>query len=222
MGKTDIINTGLRCLREGSLLFRRMQLIKKDINLSKPAKKEEIPSGGYDLNKFASEISSDSMVFKDLFCPIASSRFDLVLGVPSISCNQLWKLWQSMFPCTSPFGDFLDQEIAEGGTVKNPYLFRLYNSVEPDLETLGLSGSELRRKRINAISLPEFMIAEMFHFKATRGGHLNLSHSTLCAGTQFRDGTIPEVRFENRCVVIDWVKPTHADSKLGTRLVVKG
>lgn len=232
MSKENPLTSALKALREGSLLVRRGQLIAKDLGFGvtkgKGKGNPEIPQenvlviGGYDLNRFAKEVFSEPDAFKDLEAPCASSRFDLLLGVPArVNCNLLWELWKDMFACESPFGDDLDKEIQEGGEVQKPYLFRIANSVEPDDDTYGVSVIELRKKRANAITLPELMIAEMFHFKSTRGGHLNLAGSTLCAGTKFKDGTTPEVRFENRKVIIDWVKSNQAEPKLGTRLVVK-
>jgi hypothetical protein len=220
MSDKNLLEVGMKILREGSLFVRRAQLIKKDIEKAKvPSKTAPVNvPGTYSLDHFAKLFGVD--VFKDLPEPCATSKFDLLLGLPAVSCNELWRAWKSHFLCESPFGDALDEQI-EGDAVTNPYLFRICRSVEADEDTLGMSGGEIRRKRIPAITLPEFMIAELYHFKATRGGHLNLAKSTLCAGTRFKDGSIPEVRFENRTVVIDWVKTEESSPNQGTRLVVR-
>lgn len=228
----------LSLLREGSLLIRRVVTTVRDVKkLSSDAQTaratkqklhgENLCGEVHLLTCFFRDVLRVEASFDELPCPCATSSFDLLCGmVPALTCNSLYAAWDKLFPCQSIFDRAIDEQIDrhERSATAGAYLFRVSGSVETDVETRGSDAIDIKKKRLSTITLPEMMVCELYHHYRTRGGHLNLLTSTLCAGTRCKDGSVPVVYFEGRKVHIDTVLVRDREKRTdcGPRLVVAG
>ncbi|MEK7192861.1 MAG: hypothetical protein AAB682_01870 [Patescibacteria group bacterium] len=83
------------------------------------------------------------------------------------------------------------------------------------------SGNQLADQKIDSITLLERLLLG-FGFFFTMGKHLDTKSWTLCAGSRYRGGSVPCVRWriDYRKVCVRWGGRDDASSDLGTRGVV--
>lgn len=112
-----------------------------------------------------------------------------------------------------------------GGNVNDrnsDYEIEFSYHIEPDKDLKNLSADALKTKFPNDkfITLPERLKMELKYFEKT-GKHLDIKNATLCAGSRYLDGSVPEVFWYLVGLFVSWYDPCDSDSHLRSRRAVK-
>ena len=98
------------------------------------------------------------------------------------ACRKQFKVW-SWYDDAKLDADF--------PPVKSTRYFK--KDVEADEDLKNLSADDLKEKGIEGITLRERILLELQYFKDT-GKHLDIDNITLCSGSRYSDGLVPDVR----------------------------
>ena len=93
--------------------------------------------------------------------------------------------------------------------------------IEADEELKNLSANDLKKKSIPGITFEERLLMELKYFKET-DSHLDINNWTLCSGSRYSDGDVPEVCWDSdaREFHVFWYHPESSDSLLRSRRAV--
>jgi len=88
----------------------------------------------------------------------------------------------------------LDDAVPENerAPANGSYAIRVRERVEADEELKNLSGDDIRSRSQATMTLLERLLYELKYF-SERGAHLDVANITLCAGSRYRDGDVPDV-----------------------------
>ena len=120
----------------------------------------------------------------------------VVYVLKGLTHNQIYAKMRDRFPCSSDYGDDFDRVITHED--RDPeklgtYARRFRNRIEADEELKEKSANDLSEAHIEADTLREAKLLELFYEWRTGGGHLNLRFWNLCAGSRNYDGNVPSV-----------------------------
>jgi len=101
---------------------------------------------------------------------------------------------------------------------KGDYTVYFRDRVEADEELKSKSADDLSREGIKGITLEERLVLEIDYFNKT-GKHLDIENVTLCSGSRYSDGGVPDVDFVDGGVGVYWHYSSDADSGLRSRSV---
>ena len=84
------------------------------------------------------------------------------------------------------------------------------------------SANKIAQEGINVMGLAERLLLEDFIIYQGWAEHLDVVNATLCAGSRFRDGHVPRVRWYGSCseVSVNGYDPDRANDRLRSRQVV--
>ena len=114
----------------------------------------------------------------------------------------------------------LDRVVSDREPVKD-YAIWLRDRVEADEELANKSADDLKKKRINCITLPERLLLGLFLYWKDKQ-HLDHNNRTLCAGSRGSGGYVPNVfwlALDGR-VFVDWLCAGYRFSILRSRQAV--
>ncbi len=161
--------------------------------------------------------------FLNLQIPKKQEGFDrLIIMAQGVTPQRAYDQCKELFPCWKRTGKNLDEVIDfsfQTRSAKNgPYAIWVRNRVEADKELQGLSANNLK---CQGITLEERLIYGLKFFKE-RNKHLDIQNVTLCSGSRFNDGHVPNVhRFVGK-VCVGWYHAGNAGGGLRARQVVSG
>jgi hypothetical protein len=101
---------------------------------------------------------------------------------------------------------------------KGDYTVYFRDRVEADEELKSKSADDLSREGIKGITLEERLVLEIDYFNKT-GKHLDIENVTLCSGSRYSDGGVPDVDFGDGGVGVYWHYSSDVDSGLRSRSV---
>ena len=156
--------------------------------------------------------------------PAKRRGLDRLIVVPrGIKIQQAYNACASAFPCRKWVGEDLDAVVNEND--RDPsggaYAVWVRERVEADEEYKNQSADQLRERNVLGITLLERLLYELKFFKET-GYHLDIKNVTLSAGSRYRGGRVPSVRFRESLgqVHVLWCHPSSAYGFLRSREVV--
>ncbi len=191
------------------------------ISLSKPVSKLE----GMDVatisdqQNFYAEVFNLAVDFSGVEIPQELPGFGWVLIVPQgLTLNKVWARCKEMFSSYSYLGDDLDKSMTQNErTSKTAYAKWFRNCVEADEELKNLSANQLAGTP--CITLLERLLLELWYFWKNKK-HLDLQNITLCAGSRFDDGFVPDVHWLDGRLRVYCDSPGHRDAYLRARAAV--
>jgi len=144
----------------------------------------------------------------------------VLIMAKSITPQLAYDLCAKNFPCWKYMDDNLDKIVTSERTAKDgSYAIRVRDRVEADEELKNLSANQLKQQNIPGITLEEREIYELKFFKET-GKHLDIENWTLCAGSRYSGGRVPDVSWYSGKVSVDWCGPGFAGDGLRSRQAV--
>ncbi len=99
------------------------------------------------------------------------------------------------------------------------YAIWIRDRVEADEELKSKSADDLKNENIKGITLTERLLYELKYFSETKK-HLDLKNWTLCSGSRFSDGNVPNVNWNDRELNVSWGYANDRDSGLRSREAV--
>lgn len=126
------------------------------------------------------------------------------------ACRKQFKLWSYYDD------DKLDKDFPPSGKNTTRY-FR--KNIEADEDLKNLSVNDLTRQGIEGITLRERLILQLQYFKET-GSHLDIYNVTLCSGSRYADGDVPDVSWGDGKLKVSWCYVDYAFSDLRSRVAV--
>jgi hypothetical protein len=151
-----------------------------------------------DWQKFYSEVFGIECNFSNLRLPQRKEGFDrLIVVAEGMTLKQIYKKCKESFPCWKwtdrNFAETVNSErTAENGA----YAVWFRNRVEADEELRNFSVKDLEKANIPCITLEERLLYELKYFTET-GKHLDIKSITLCAGSRYSSGYVPDIRWGN-------------------------
>ena len=126
-------------------------------------------------------------------------------------CKKLFPVW-----CWT--NSNLDQIVNSDRTSNKAYTVKVRANIESDEELKNMSADDLKEKGIVGITLLERLQLEIDYFKET-GEHLDIQNITLCSGSRYSDGDVPDVSWHSydSAMCVDWYNPDHRHSHLRSR-----
>jgi hypothetical protein len=120
--------------------------------------------------------------------------------------------------------DDLDKSVTKNDRDPNKtgsYRVRFKKTVEADPELANKSAEDLKKEKVNGITLLERLLLELGYFLVT-GEHLDIENVTLCSGSRNSDGGVPGVGWSvgTRGLCIDWYSPRRRSGSLRARAAV--
>ena len=184
-------------------------------------REEESPDLISDWQKFYQEVFGIKVDFSNLEIPERQKGFDrLIIIAKGMTSQRLFDKCQELFSCQKWTDKSLDKVVnSERTAEKGPYAIWLRNRVEADEELKNLSADDLKKQSIIGITLEERLIYELKYFKET-GKHLDIKSITLCSGSRFSDGFVPNVRWSIDRLSVDWDRPDNCFDGLRSRQAV--
>jgi hypothetical protein len=103
--------------------------------------------------------------------------------------------------------------------VKSDRYFK--KNLEADEELKNKSANELEKMGVKGMTLRERLLMELAYFNET-GQHLDIDNITLCSGSRYSDGDVPDVSWgvDHRGLCVGRYDPGTADDDLRARAVV--
>jgi hypothetical protein len=140
-----------------------------------------------------------------------------------LTCDAVYVAWN--FPkwkWTSSIDAQLDPVFEARKASNGSYLVYVLDGTEPDAKYLGKSVRQVDPEGKLGTTLLERMVHEQVYFDRT-GKHLDVKGYTLCSGSRYRGGDVPDVYLDSFGVVcVDRYHVGFSDSGYGVRSVVLG
>ena len=115
-------------------------------------------------------------------------------------------------------GDVLDLSFGRDGNVE-PHIARFRANWEADEDLANLSANQIAEKNINTACLTERLILGDFLFWKFKK-HLDMNNITLCAGSRYSDGSVPDVSWSGGGLEVNWYSPGRHYDYLRSRRAV--
>ena len=131
-------------------------------------------------------------------------------------CSQRFKTWKYTDKNLDDAIPTNDRDPKNG-----TYAIWVRDTVEADQRFSDLSANDLKTAEHVGITVLERLIYELKYFKET-GKHLDIDNVTLCSGSRFSDGSVPNVFWgsSDSAMLVDWYSPDGRSSSLRSREVV--
>ncbi len=130
-----------------------------------------------------------------------------VVRLPELSAQQMFEILTRRFngrtwKWCDDIDKNLDQTFEVRTTVNGPYVIWCRDRVEADEELKNLSANNLVERGTNCMTaLERIMLEGWFHWKTSGGGHLDIKNITLCAGSRWSDGNVPNAYWHGKFCV---------------------
>lgn len=144
--------------------------------------------------------------------------------VPGVTSNKIVAGHRRLGTTYWLYADDLDKAVPTHDRDANrdgPYVVGFCRNVEADEEFANKSANDLAKLNHKGICLPERLLLGAGYHIAT-DQHLDVKTWTLCAGSRYRDGGVPFVRWDSddRRVVVGWYSSAYRFDYLRPRSVV--
>ena len=120
--------------------------------------------------------------------------------------------------CWKWYDDSLDKIVTKND--RDPragaYVVWFKDVVEADENLKNLSANKLAEMSIPGITLFEREVMEYDRFNRSNG-HLDIDNITLCSGSRYDDGYVPDVRWRDDKMRVDWYHPDRSSDHLRSR-----
>ena len=173
---------------------------------------------------FYKEIGYDCADLSSIIIPENPGDFNrAIIMAQGITPQIAYDLCAKHFKCWKYTNEDLDKIItSDRDAGQGAYAIRIRDRVEADEELKNLSYNDLKAKNILGITFEERLIYELKYYLETHK-HLDINNYTLCSGSLFRDGDVPDVDW-SRCfysrLVVHWYFPGYARGSLRSRRAV--
>jgi hypothetical protein len=159
---------------------------------------EELIRGWRDFYREYFEIEAD---FSKLRFPARQEGFDrLIIVAKGMTPEVLYHKARELFLGYKCINNSLDESVqSERSSQKGPYAVWVRETIQADEDLKNFSAEDLKAKGISGITLEERLLYELKYFTETNG-HLDPDTFTLCSGSRYTDGYIPNVRYRVTCV----------------------
>lgn len=176
-----------------------------------------------DWRKLYSGLFGLKIDLSGLSVPGRKKGFDcLIVVAQGMTPQQLYDKCAELFPCWCWTEEDLDKIVQSERTAKGGHYAAWFQDVvKADEDLKNLSANDLEKKRIPGITLEERLLYELKYFKKT-GGHLDIENITLCSGSRYSDGGVPEVSWipVRRVLRVGWYHPGVSGPGLRSRRAV--
>jgi hypothetical protein len=209
-------------LAEALLLPRSMHFLdrpQKRLITKMPGKVEEAL---IDWSKFYRNVFGLKLKFNGtLFVPNHKPGFDRLLVIAQgMTPQRLFDKCKELFPATKYTDRNLDEIVTSDRTSKNGhYAIWVRDRQEADEENKNLSADFLKERGTPEITLEERELYELKFFKET-GDHLDKVNRTLCPGSRYSDGSVPNANWLDEKFKVDWNYTNFHSDDLRSRSVV--
>lgn len=99
------------------------------------------------------------------------------------------------------------------------YVLWVRDDVEADADMANKSANDVENAGTNTMTLKERMLLELKFFEET-GNHLDLQNVTLCTGSRYSGGRVPNAYWDSDEFSVDWDNPDSQCSYLRARVAV--
>jgi hypothetical protein len=155
--------------------------------------------------------------------PNRVSGFDRLIvaanGLGKSAMNRVYDGCAKKFPC-SKYADDLD--LAVPNNDRHPrngsYAVWVRDRQEADEELKNLSANQLKEQNVKGVTLLERLLYELKYHKET-GRHLDIKNWTLCSGSRYSDGSVPDVDWGDGRLEVVWSYAAVRDPSLRSRAV---
>ncbi len=138
----------------------------------------------------------------------------LIIVAKGLTLNKVFDVCSMNFPTWKNL-DNLDNAVSHNDREpKEAYAIWVRNRVEADEELKSVSANQFK-----GITLLERMLYELKYFSET-GGHLDLRSFTLCSGSRYCDGDVPDVSYNGSEFRVSWHDSNYRYAGLGPRAVI--
>lgn len=148
----------------------------------------------------------------------------LIVIRKGLTMNEVLKVMRTKFTVSCRIGDNLDEGVPVNDRIADKdYVIRIRDRTEADEELKSRSAYFLLKENILTLTLLERLVLDLFYFWKN-GEHLDIENLTLCAGSRYSDGDVPNVCWSlgARKVCIDWCNPVNSYDLLRARAAVVG
>ena len=181
---------------------------------------EEVSNLLASWQKFYRDLFGLKIDLSSLVVPGRKEGFDqLVIVAQGMTPQQLYNKCAKLFPCWKWTDRSLDEIVQSERTAKDgTYAVWCRDVVEADEDLKNLSANYLTKRGITGITLEERLLMELKYFKET-GNHLDIADITLCSGSRYSDGRVPEVYWypDDRRLYVLWCHPEGFSPDLRSR-----
>ena len=156
----------------------------------------------------------------EVVIPERKSGLDrLIVVAAGLTNNQVYDWCSQKFGCWRYYND-LNSVKSERNPTK-AYAIWIRERVEADEEHKSLSANQLKKQKVDGITLLERLLYELKYFAET-GQHLDVQNWTLCSGSRYSDGGVPFVGWYSgsREMRVHWCRVVYAYDCLRARSVV--
>jgi hypothetical protein len=171
-----------------------------------------------DWFRFYQEVFGIAADFTDLQIPEKREGFNwLLVMLQGLTANKLFD------KCKKRFGAWRYTEdldtVQSVRITEKTYAILLRDRVEADEENKNKSANVCKSEGINGITLEERLLLELwYHWKT--GKHLDIQNVTLCSGSLFPDGSVPDVCWSVGKLRVSHYNPDGAYGDLRARAAV--
>lgn len=144
----------------------------------------------------------------------------LIVVLLEMTPECLFQKCKELFPCWKWTDQNLDEIVkSERASRNGTYAVWFRDRVEADEEFKNLSVNQLKKQNIPGITLEERLLMDIKYFKET-GKHLDIRNVTLCSGSRYSDGNVPDMNWLIDRLCVEWDDPDDCYSYLRTREAV--
>jgi len=174
-----------------------------------------------DWQNFYKEIFGIDVDLSNIEIPKKKSGFDrLIIVAQGMTPQKLFDKCKELFPCWKWTDKNLDEIVNSERTSKDgAYAVWFRNQIEADEDLQNLSANDLKKRDIPGITLEERLLFELKYFKET-GKHLDVENITLCSGSRYSDGRVPDVDWCLGELAVGWYDPARCRAVLRSRRAV--
>lgn len=170
---------------------------------------------------FYKEFFGIELDFSKINIPEKQQGFDrLIVIAKGFTPRQVFEICQKNFPCWCYAGD-LDKK-TQGRNDREPidhYAIWVRERREADEELKNLSAEDLEKKNIKGITLLERLLLELKFWDET-GEHLDVKNITLCAGSRYSNGNVPNADWNDGRFKVNWSGPWDGLLRVRARVAV--
>jgi hypothetical protein len=159
----------------------------------------------------------------EVVVPARRPGFDrLIVVAKGVKMQQVYDACANLFKCWKYTDKDLDEVITVNDrTNQQSYAIWIRNEVEADKQFKNKSANDLKAVNHIGMTVLERILFELKYFKET-GKHLDIDSWTLCSGSRYSDGHVPNVNWSSydSKMNVDYDGPDLRDDGLRSREVV--
>jgi len=158
-----------------------------------------------DWTNFYKEVFGVELDFSGIAIPERKPGFDRLLVIAQgMTPQRLFDKCKELFPSWKYTDESLDQVIKSDRTAeKGAYAIWVRDRQEADEENKNLSADQLKERDTDEITVEERTLYELKFFNET-GKHLDTSKWTLCAGSRYSGGDVPNADWDGVKFRVSW------------------